>query len=110
MAALDASMREAQPADRRRFMLSSFQRKLVLTTHIIVSVGLLGDSAGYLAVAIRAASAEGRLIAGAAYEVVALSAATALGVFKPGKRWSSSRSERDRSAPGAADTPAAPIG
>ena len=30
-------------------------RKAVLTAHIIVSVGLLGDSAGFLAVAIRAA-------------------------------------------------------
>jgi len=144
-------------------------RKLVLTVHIVVSVGLLGDSAGYLAVAIRAATtndpalaraayqmlrmfslvfgiplsfaallsglliglgtkwgvfrypwvtvkqllivsvivvgalvldggmdamtsgrggAEGRLIAGAAYDVIALAAAATLGVFKPGGRWS----------------------
>ena len=152
--------------------LSPFRRKLVLTIHIIVSVGLLGDSAGYLAVAVRGArasdpvmanasyqmlqmfafvfgiplsfaalltgvllglgtrwgvlrypwvttklllivsviavgalvlnggmkamlsgrgGAEERLIAGAAYDVVALAAATALGVFKPGGRWSSKR-------------------
>ena len=31
-----------------RLTLSPFLRKLVLTIHIIVSVGLLGDSAGYL--------------------------------------------------------------
>jgi hypothetical protein len=33
--------------------LSQGARKALLTAHIIVSVGLLGDSAGYLAVAIR---------------------------------------------------------
>ena len=33
-------------------------RHTVLTAHIMVSVGLLGDSAGFLAVAIRAAMAE----------------------------------------------------
>jgi Predicted integral membrane protein (DUF2269) len=158
-----------EPFDQSRFVLSPFLRKLVLTIHIIISVGLLGDSAGYLAVAIRGATsndpsiahasyqilpmfafvfgipmsfaalltgvllglgtrwgivrypwvttkllliisviavgalvlnrgmtamlsgrggAEGRLIAGAAYDVVALAAATALGVFKPGGRWS----------------------
>jgi uncharacterized membrane protein len=155
---------------RPRMTLSSSLRKVVLTLHIIVSVGLLGDSAGYLAVAIRGATAtdpaiaaasfqmlrmfsfvfgiplsfaalltglllgfgtrwgvfrypwvttklllivsiiavgalvlnggmnamltgrggaEGQLIAGAAYDVVALTTATALGVFKPGKPWSS---------------------
>jgi len=142
--------------------------KTILTLHIIVSVGLLGDSAGYLAVAMHAANvqdpvaargsyeilqlfamvfgiplsfaalitglwitfitkwklfrypwvtikfaliitvilvgalvlkdgmdamikgnggAEGQLIAGAAYDVVALTAATILSVFKPGKQW-----------------------
>lgn len=162
----------SEPMSQARLSLSPFLRKLVLTLHIIVSVGLLGDSAGYLAVAIRAAAstdpgminsscqtlrmfafvfgiplsfaslltgvllglgtrwgvfrypwvttklllnvsviavgalvlragmnamltghggAEGRLIAGAAYDVVALTAATALGVFKPGGRWSSSK-------------------
>lgn len=159
----------------KRFLLSPFSRKLVLTIHIAVSVGLLGDSAGYLAVAITGATtndptfahasyqmlqmfafvfgiplsfaalitglllglgtgwgvfrypwvttklililsviavgalvlksamsamltgqggAEGQLIAGAAYDVVALAVATTLAVFKPGKRRSSSRSER----------------
>jgi hypothetical protein len=37
----------------RRF-LSQRMRQTVLTAHIVVSVGLLGDSAGFLAVAIRA--------------------------------------------------------
>jgi len=144
--------------------------KTILTLHIIVSVGLVGDSAGYLAVAIHGANitdplaakasyqilqmlafvfgiplsfaalltglwltfvtkwklfrypwvttkflliisviivggvvlksgmdamlngtggAEGQLIAGATYDVVALIIATTLGVFKPGGRWSS---------------------
>ena len=155
-------------AGRPRLAGSPVLRKSLLTLHIIVSVGLLGDSAGYLAVAIRGASAtdpavaevsfqtlrmlafvfgiplsfaalatgallglgtrwglfrywwvtvklvlivavmavgglvlkggmdamltgpggaEGRLIAGAAFDVVALTVATALGVFKPGGRW-----------------------
>lgn len=144
--------------------------KTVLTLHILLSVGLVGDSAGYLAVAIHGANVtdpqtaratyqilqmlafifgiplsfaalltglwltfitrwklfrypwvttkflliisvilvgglvlkngmeamlngtggtEGRLIVGAAYDVVALTVATALGVFKPGGRWRS---------------------
>jgi hypothetical protein len=33
-------------------------RRAVLTAHIIASVGLLGDSAAYLAVAIRAAATD----------------------------------------------------
>jgi hypothetical protein len=169
--------------------LSPFTRKLVLTIHIIVSVGLLGDSAGYLAVAIRGAlssdplianssyqtlrmfafvfgiplsfaslltgvllglgtkwgifrypwvtpklllnvsviavgalvlnggmtamltghgGAEQQLIAGGAYDVVALTAATALGVFKPGGRWSSKRGlvTQGRSASNRDRTPA----
>lgn len=162
-----------EEARQRRFSLTPFQRKLVLTVHIIVSVGLLGDSAGYLAVAIRGAAtsdpnlatasyqmlqmfafvfgiplsfaalitgallgfgtrwgvfrypwvttklllilsviavgglvlsggmtamltgaggAEGQLIAGAAYDVVALAAATTLAVFKPGGPWGRGRS------------------
>jgi hypothetical protein len=36
-------------------MLSQRWRKVVLTAHIMMSVGLLGDAAGFLAVAIRAA-------------------------------------------------------
>lgn len=159
-------------SDSPKRTFSPSVRKLVLTVHIVVSVGLLGDSAGYLAVAIRGATAtdpaladasyqmlrmfslvfgiplsfaalftgillglgtkwgvfrypwvvakllliisviavgalilnggmnamlsgqggaEGPLIAGAAFDVVALTVATALGVFKPGVRWSSQR-------------------
>jgi len=45
-------------------------RKLVLTVHIIVSVGLLGDSAGYLAVAIRGAAAADPTVAHASFEML----------------------------------------
>ncbi len=48
-------MAEGQPARR---LFSSRVRNAVLTFHIAVSVGLLGDSAGFLAVAIRAAGTE----------------------------------------------------
>src|SRR5215468_6950205 len=53
-----------------RLALSPFLWKLVLTIHIIVSVGLLGDSAGYLAVAIRGAIASDPLIAHASYQTL----------------------------------------
>lgn len=39
-------------------MFSASTRNTLLTFHIAVSVGLLGDSAGFLAVAIRAAAAD----------------------------------------------------
>lgn len=148
--------------------LSPSARRTVLTAHIVASVGLLGDTAGFLAVAVRGATtrdgelaraswellqmfsvlfgiplsfaalitgitlglgtkwgvlrypwvtaklllivsvilvgsfvlgpaveelrrgadgAESRVIAGAAYDVLALSVATGLSVFKPGRRW-----------------------
>ena len=153
--------------------LSRLTRRWVLTAHIIVSVGLLGDSAGFLAVAVRSSTtddpqladagwqmlemfgyvfgiplslaalitglilglgstwgvlrypwvttklllvisvmlvgtfvlpgleelrraptgAQTRLIAGAAYDVLALSTATGLSVFKPGGRWRRRRHE-----------------
>jgi uncharacterized membrane protein len=154
----------APPARRRRLPLPA--RDALLTAHIVFSVGLLGDSAGYLAVAIRTSTLDdpalvrdsvrtlnmfsfvfgiplsfaalltgvalglgtrwgvlrypwvvaklvlvvtvilvgafvispasdqmldggadrtGRLIAAAAYDVVALTVATARGVFKPGR-------------------------
>lgn len=41
-------------AARPRFRLSPTIRRILITIHIIVSVGLLGDSAGFLAVAIEA--------------------------------------------------------
>ena len=154
------------PTVRRR--LSRRARHIVLTIHIVTSVGLLGDSAGYLALAIRTSTIDdpalvhdsletlnmfslvfgiplsfgallsglalgigtrwgvfkypwvvaklalivtvvlvgafvigpasnqmldgegdttGRLIAAAAYDVVALTAATAISVFKPGRQF-----------------------
>lgn len=39
----------------RAWLLSHRARQWVLTAHIVMSVGLLGDSAGFLAVSIRAA-------------------------------------------------------
>lgn len=50
--------------------LSSSTRKFILTLHIIVSVGLLGDSAGYLAVAVRAATVEDPVVANASYQLL----------------------------------------
>jgi zinc transporter ZupT len=154
----------ARPARRPRLPLTA--RNAILTAHIVFSVGLLGDSAGYLAVAVRTSTLDdpalvhdsvktlnmfslvfgiplsfaalltglalglgtrwgvfrypwvvaklvlivtvllvgglviapasdqmlngegdrtARLIAAAAYDVVALAAATSLGVFKPGR-------------------------
>jgi Predicted integral membrane protein (DUF2269) len=162
----------AAPAVRRRLPLGA--RHALLTAHIVMSVGLLGDSAGYLAVAIRASTIDdpalvhdavktlnmfslvfgiplsfgalltglalglgtrwgvfkypwvvaklalvsvllvgglviapassqmldgdadttGRLIAAAGYDVTALTLATALGVFKPGRRFRRTARER----------------
>jgi uncharacterized membrane protein len=45
-------------------------RRSVLTAHIIASVGLLGDSAGFLAVAIRAATTDDPALAASAYELL----------------------------------------
>lgn len=56
--------------DRQRLALSPFQVKLILTVHIIVAVGLLGDSAGYLAVAIRGATTDDPALAHASYEML----------------------------------------
>lgn len=44
--------------------------KAILTLHIIVSVGLLGDSAGYLAVAVHAANITDPLAARASYQIL----------------------------------------
>jgi hypothetical protein len=48
-----APEREAVAPRPRRAALPQRARHALLTTHIVVSVALLGDSAGYLAVAIR---------------------------------------------------------
>jgi hypothetical protein len=153
--------RDGRPA--RRISWRPRARNALLTAHIVFSVGLLGDSAGFLAVAIRRAGEDGAarettndllnmfalvfgiplsflalltglllgvgtrwgvfrypwvvaklilivsvilvgalvlneplddsasssapLIVGSAYDVVALTAATGLGVFKPGRAW-----------------------
>jgi hypothetical protein len=45
-------------------------RRVVLTAHIIVSVGLLGDSAGFLAVAIRGATTTDAELARASWELL----------------------------------------
>ncbi len=42
--------------DRHRWQLGRRARNVLLTVHVVVSVGLLGDSAGFLAVAIRRAT------------------------------------------------------
>jgi hypothetical protein len=62
--------------------------KLLLIVSVI-AVGALVLNGGMNAMLTGRGGAEGQLIAGAAYDVVALTIATALGVFKPGGRWSS---------------------
>ena len=165
-------------SDRRRLPIRL--RNTLLTAHIVFSVALLGDSAGYLAVAIRTSTIDdpalahdslktldmfslvfgiplslaalltgvalgigtrwgvlrypwvtiklvliltvllvgafvigpasdqmldgegdttGRLIAASAYDVVALTVATALGVFKPGRAFRSNRRPRNFTTP-----------
>ena len=46
--------------------------KTILTLHIIVSVGLLGDSAGYLAIALFGSTATDPAIAGASFQILQL--------------------------------------
>ncbi len=53
--AMDGSRAEARVS---RFRLRSRARDTILAVHIAVSVGLLGDSAGFLAVAIRHAASD----------------------------------------------------
>lgn len=45
-------------------------RRALLTTHILCSVALLGDVAGFLAVAIRAATTDDPALAAASYELL----------------------------------------
>lgn len=52
------SVTTAAPATRRRWVLPASLRKALLCLHIVASVALLGDSAGFLAIAIRSAGAE----------------------------------------------------
>lgn len=44
----------SDPQATRRLFLGQRARQALLTAHIVMSVGLLGDSAGFLAVAVRA--------------------------------------------------------
>src|SRR5499426_562548 len=58
-------------APRRPWLaLSPTSLKVFLTLHIIVSVGLLGDSAGYLAVAIHASTTSDPATARASYQIL----------------------------------------
>ena len=52
--------------------LSPPARRAVLTTHIVVSVGLLGEVAGFLAVAVRAAATDDAGFAAASYDLLAM--------------------------------------
>ena len=60
----------AEATDRPRLRLSVPARRAVLTLHIVVAVGLLGDSAGFLAVAIRGASADDPAFARSCFELL----------------------------------------
>ena len=50
--------------------MSPAVRRSVLTAHIVAAVGLLGDSAGFLAVAVRAATTDDPALAAASYELL----------------------------------------
>jgi hypothetical protein len=52
-----------ESAPRPRWALPLRARNALLTAHIVISVGLLGDSAGFLAVAIRAATTDNPAVA-----------------------------------------------
>ena len=53
-----------------RWPMSPSVRRTVLMVHIIASVGLLGDSAGFLAVAVRAATTDDPALAASSYELL----------------------------------------
>ncbi len=53
-----------------RWPMSPSVRRSVLTAHIVASVGLLGDSAGFLAVAVRAAGTDDPALASSSYELL----------------------------------------
>ena len=57
-------MQVAAPSKRR---LSPRARRIVLTAHIVASVGLLGDVAGFLAIATRAATTPDPALEAASY-------------------------------------------
>jgi uncharacterized membrane protein len=53
-----------------RFTLSPVARRAILTAHIVFSVGLLGDSAGFLAVAVRASVTDDAELAASSWELL----------------------------------------
>jgi hypothetical protein len=57
---------------RSRHLLPRGAERALLTFHIVVSVGLLGDSAGFLAVAIRGATTADPELARSSYELLSL--------------------------------------
>jgi Predicted integral membrane protein (DUF2269) len=59
-------------ATRAPRRLSARSRKALLTVHIVASVGLLGDVAGFLAVTLRAVAIDDPELARASYDVLAL--------------------------------------
>jgi Predicted integral membrane protein (DUF2269) len=61
-----------RPAARPRRLLSPPVRRAVLTAHIVLSVGLLGDCAALLATAIRAATTDDPQLAESAYELMSM--------------------------------------
>jgi len=60
----------ATPQSTPRFRLSPRARRAVLTVHIAASVGLLGDSAGFLAVALRGATTGDPELAAACWQLL----------------------------------------
>jgi hypothetical protein len=62
------TVEDAAPRGARRFGRRT--RNVVLTVHIVVSVGLLGDSAGFLAVAIRRAASDDPAFVDAAHDLL----------------------------------------
>jgi Predicted integral membrane protein (DUF2269) len=60
------------PPRRSTWRLSPRARRAVLTTHIVASVGLLGDVAALLATAIRAATTDDPELAHSAYELMSM--------------------------------------
>lgn len=64
-------MTTTTPTERARVRtLSVRARNAVLSVHIIVAVGLLGDSAGFLAVAVRGATTDDPALADSSYELL----------------------------------------
>ncbi len=59
-------------SDSKRTRLSASGRRTLLSAHILLSVGLFGDVAGFLAVAIRAAGTDEPAVARASYDILAM--------------------------------------